>query len=170
MAGEKIREDFDTNFFNYERSQRSWDELVVGETYEFEPFVVTEERIRKYAEGTEDYNPFYIDEEAAKNSQFGGLIAPPTIVVPIKFASTPPDHWIKLPGAINPGKKLELGVPVRPGDIIYCEGKLIDKYIKRGKKYTVEEVRITNQNGELVCLWTGGLVLQYQGNPETINK
>jgi 3-hydroxybutyryl-CoA dehydratase len=47
---------------------------------------------------------------------------------------------------------------------------LIDKILKRGKKYTVAEFLITNQKNELVCKWTGGLVLQYQGNEEMKNK
>jgi len=152
------------------KKQRSWDELEVGEVYDTEPFEVTLERIQFYAEGTEDYNPFYFDEEVAKNSQFGGLIAPPTIVVPIVFASLPPDHWAKMPGAINPGQKLEFGVPVRPGDTVYCQSRLIDKILKRGKRYTVAEFLITNQNRELVCKWQGGLVLQFQGNEEMIKK
>ncbi|MFZ5597028.1 MAG: MaoC family dehydratase [Bacillota bacterium] len=170
MLREKLPGRFEKDFFKHEKFQRSWEELVVGEEYETEPILITEERIRLYAEGTEDYNPFYLDDNAAKVSQFEGLIAPPTIVVPIVFASIPPDNWIKMPGAINPGQNLQFGVPVRPGDTIYCKAKLIDKYIKRNKKYTVANFIITNQKGELVCNWTGGLVLQYQGNPETVNK
>lgn len=170
MSNERLPEPFERNFFKHEGQQRSWEELLVGEVYDTVPFMVTEERIRLYAEGTEDFNPFYLDEEAARTSQFGGIIAPPTTVVPIVFASVPPDSWVKMPGAINPGQKLEFGVPVRPGDTIYCQTKLIDKYIKRGKKYTVAEVNMTNQKGEMVCIWTGGLVLQFQGNPELVNR
>ncbi len=170
MTKEKLPERFEKDFFKHEQKQRSWNDLEVGEVYDTEPFEVTPERIRLYAEGTEDYNPFYFDEEAAKNSQFEGLVAPPTIVVPIVFASLPPDHWAKMPGAINPGQKLEFGVPVRPGDTVYCKSRLIDKILKRGKKYTMAEFLITNQNQELVCKWTGGLVLQFQGNEEMIKK
>ena len=93
MTREKLPERFEKDFFKHEKQQRSWDDLEVGEVYDTEPFEVTLERIHLYAEGTEDFNPFYFDEEAAKNSQFEGLIAPPTIVVPIVFASLPPDHW-----------------------------------------------------------------------------
>lgn len=170
MSNEKLPERFEKDFFKHEKSQRSWEELIVGEEYDTEPILVTAERIRMYAEGTEDYNPLFLDEMVAKESQFEGLIAPPTIVVPIVFASLPPDSWVKMPGAINPGQKLEYGVPVRPGDTIYCKAKLIDKYIKRNKKYTVANFMITNQNGELVCQWTGGLVLQFQGNPGMVKK
>ena len=170
MTQEKLPERFEKDFFKHEKKQRSWNELEVGEVYSTEPFEVSLERIQLYAAGTEDYNPLYYDEEAAKNSQFGGLIAPPTIVVPIVFAALPPDHWIKIPGAINPGQKLEFGVPVRPGDTFYCNICLVDKLLKRGKKFAIAEFLITNQKQELVCKWTGGLVLQFQGNDEMIKK
>jgi hypothetical protein len=42
--------------------------------------------------------------------------------------------------------------------------------LKRNKKYALAEMIITNQKKELVCKWTGGLVLQYQGNEEMKNK
>ncbi len=170
MTPEKLPERFDKDFFKHEQKQRSWNDLEVGEVYDALPFEVTLERIQMYAEGTEDYNPFYFDEEAAKNSQFGGLIAPPTITVPILFAALPPDHWIKMPGAINPWQKFEFGVPVRPGDTIYCQSRLGDKYLKRGKKYAVSELIITNQRQEMVCRKTGALVLQFQGNEEMVKK
>ncbi|WP_051327175.1 MaoC family dehydratase [Desulfatibacillum aliphaticivorans] len=170
MTAEKLPDRFEKDFFKHESQQRSWDDLVVGETYDAEPFEVTPERIQLYVEGTEDFNPFFTDEEAAKNSQFEGLIAPPTILTPIVFAAVSPDSWIKMPGAINPGQRWEFGVPVRPGDTIYCHIKLRDKYIKRGKKYAMSEMHITNQNDEFVCRWTGGLVLQFQGNEEMKNR
>jgi acyl dehydratase len=110
-------------------------------------------------EGTEDFNPVFCDDEAAEKSHFGGIVALPTIMVPIVFASTPPDIWIKMPGAINPGQKLEFGVPVRPGDSIKCKATLTDKYIKRGRKYTIGRMHITNQRDETVCIWSGGLIL-----------
>jgi acyl dehydratase len=159
MPEEKLPEWFEKDFFLHDKQQRSWDQLEVGEEYETVPFTVTAERIAKYVEGTEDYNPVFCDEEAAKDSQFGGIIAPPTIVVPIVFATTPPDIWIKMPGAINPGQKLEFGVPVRPGDTIRCKARLTDKYIKRGRKYAMGRMQILNQRDEVVCVWTGGLIL-----------
>lgn len=161
---------FERDFFKHEKEQRSWDDLVVGETYDTEPFLVTEDRIKQYIEGTEDYNPIFTDQEVANKSQFEGLIAPPTIVVPIVFASMPPESWVKMPGAINPGQNLTFGVPVRAGDTISSQATLVDKYIKRDKKYAIAEFTIKNQNDELVCFWEGGLVLQYQGNEETVNK
>jgi acyl dehydratase len=72
MTQEKLPERFEKNFFKHEEKQRSWNDLEVGEVYDTEPFEVSLERIQLYAEGTEDFNPFYFDEEAAKNSQFEG--------------------------------------------------------------------------------------------------
>jgi 3-hydroxybutyryl-CoA dehydratase len=159
MPEEKLPEWFEKDFFLHDQEQRSWDELEVGEEYETVPFTVTAERIAKYVEGTDDHNPVFCDEEAASKTRFGGIIAPPTIVVPIVFATTPPDIWIKMPGAINPGQKLEFGVPVRPGDTIRCRARLNDKYIKRGRKYAMGRMEILNQRDEMVCVWTGGLIL-----------
>lgn len=159
MVKEKLPEWFEKDFFVDEPTRLTWDELEVGQEFENVPFVVTKERIRLYAEGTDDLNPYYLDEEAAKNSQFKGLIAPPTIIVPISFATTPPDNYIKTPGAINWGQRLDFGVPVRPGDTIICKFKLKDKFIRRNKKYTLGEKHITNQNSETICIWTSGLIL-----------
>ena len=159
MPEEELPAWFEKDFFAHEQQQRSWDELQVGEEYETVPFTVTRERIQKYVEGTEDFNPVFCDDEAAQKSHFAGIVAPPTIVVPIVFASTPPDIWIKMPGAINPGQKMEFGVPVRPGDSIKCRATLTDKYIKRGRKYAIGRMHITNQRDETVCIWSGGLIL-----------
>ena len=40
--------------------------------------VVEKGAVRKFAEAIGDPNPLYVDEEAAKASRYGGLIAPPT--------------------------------------------------------------------------------------------
>ena len=159
MEKEKLPEWFEEDFFVHEGKRLTWDELEVGMEFESAPFVLTEERIRKYAEGTQDYHPYYLDKEVAEKSPFKGLIAPPTIVVPISFATAPPDNYIKTPGAVNWGQKIEFGVPVRPGDTIYCKFKLLDKFIRRNKKYTLGEKHITNQKGETICLWQSGLIL-----------
>jgi 3-hydroxybutyryl-CoA dehydratase len=168
--GEKLPKRFEKNFFLSEKKQRSWEELVVGEEYDTEPFVVTEERIKLYVEGTDDFNPMYCDKNVAERSHFKGLIAPPTFLVPVAFASLPPDNWVKMPGAINPGQELTFGVPIRPGDTLFTKMKLSDKYLKRGKRYAVADILIKNQKDEFVCSWKAALVLQYQGNPEMVNK
>lgn len=93
MTQEKLPERFEKDFFKHEKKQRSWNELEVGEVYSTEPFEVSLERIQLYAAGTEDYNPLYYDEEAAKNSQFGGLIAPP----PSWYRSFLP-HYLQITG------------------------------------------------------------------------
>ena len=39
---------------------------------------VEKSAVRKFAEAIGDSNPLYVDEEAAKGSRYGGIIAPPT--------------------------------------------------------------------------------------------
>ena len=42
--------------------------------------VIDRTAIRRYAQAISDLNPLYIDEEFAKKSKYGGLIAPPTFI------------------------------------------------------------------------------------------
>jgi 3-hydroxybutyryl-CoA dehydratase len=153
MLKEKLPEWYDEGYVRQGETP-TWDDLKVGETFEIRPFLLTEERIKKFAIGTQDEHPFYMDEEAAKKSKYGGLIAPPTVVVAILYASVPPEHHIKTEGALNPKQKLEFGVPARPGDTIYGKCTITDKYIKRNKKYLEGFNLVTNQNGEMICQWT----------------
>ena len=53
-------------------------ERFIGQRSEPIVNVVEREAVRKFAEAIDDPNPLYVDEEAAKASRYGGLIAPPT--------------------------------------------------------------------------------------------
>ena len=60
MTKEKLPERFEKNFFSDTNKNNGVGmTFEVGEIYDTEPFEITPERIRLYAEGTEDYNPFY---------------------------------------------------------------------------------------------------------------
>jgi acyl dehydratase len=50
------------------------EEFMVGQRYDIPPFVITKERIIAFAR---DYDPlpFHLDEDYAKTTRFGGLIA-----------------------------------------------------------------------------------------------
>ena len=51
-----------------------WEDFVVGTTREFGGLTVTKEEILQFARQF-DPQPFHVDEEAARRSPFGGLIA-----------------------------------------------------------------------------------------------
>ena len=57
------------------------DKAVVGK--EYPPFAVTVERgkIKEFARAIGDPNPFYLDDDVGRASEWGDVIAPPTFAV-----------------------------------------------------------------------------------------
>lgn len=95
----------------------------------WEPFVgqrsttqtnrVEPEAIRKYAEAIGDPNPIYLDKEAASNSPYGRLIAPPTFPVTFGYGKI---EGLKLPGKglIHGSETLDYERPLFVGEDVSC--------------------------------------------------
>jgi acyl dehydratase len=80
--------DVESDFWKDEERRASWDEIEVGVERRARPVELTLEIIQTYARAIGDLNPLYFDAEYAKQTVFGGLIAPPTIHVPLLFLAT----------------------------------------------------------------------------------
>ena len=98
-----------------------------------------------------DPSPFHVDEEAAKNSPYGGLIASGGYTVTLWYRSEIPilakvaflgcSEWhIKLPR------------PVRPGDTLRAEVTIVGKRpsSKPDRGYVLTTQRLLNQSGRPV--------------------
>ena len=115
---------------------------------------VTEEEIDDFCNSAKEKNPIYIDDIAAKKVGLDGRIAPPMMVrryahlqnVFTGFKGTIPGHTIHTSGEYH------FLCPVRAGDTITTTGKVIDKYIKKERKYLSFELISKNQRGETVVL------------------
>lgn len=109
------------------------------------------------------------DEEYAKTTRFGGIIAPPYFN-PFAFhldaqRATAPMTFGNLstaPGTrpLNGGGEAEyFDVPIRPGDVITETSKVVDIYERAGRLgtmvFTITETRWTSQRGELVRIYRG---------------
>ena len=55
--------------------ERYWDDAQVGDECVSPTYTVTKERILAYADLTGDHTPVHVDEEYARNSHFGALVA-----------------------------------------------------------------------------------------------
>jgi len=123
--------------------------------------------IRRFAVSVGDLNPLYLDEEFAKKSRYGGVIAPPIYVTAVNhnaLAETGEDGRllgrIKLPPPLNRltrgGNEYEFFQPVRPGDIINTKRTILDIYQKQGKAgglvFVIYETAYTNQKDELLSV------------------
>jgi acyl dehydratase len=126
--------------------------------------VIDRTAIRQYAQAISDLNPLYIDEEFAKKSEYGGLIAPPTFIFDVShdlFAEVGEDGrdlsgvTIRGLNAVRGGNEYQFLEPARPGDIINRRRKITDIYEKEGKKagkilFIVYETSYTNQKEKLL--------------------
>ena len=143
-------------------------------------FPVEASHILMFARSIGDENPVYTDEEAAKKTEAGGIIAPPTFVQ--ASAQFDPDYFLrpkpgekwfgsakgpsgieekpKSSGGLHAEQHYEYHRHLRPGDVLTVEtrqGETWTKESKRAGKLTFRE-RITeyrDQNGELVITARG---------------
>ena len=129
-----------------------FEDVTVGDTHRFGRYEVTREEIIEYARQF-DPQPFHVDEEAAKASMFGGLIASGwhTGAMLMRMIC---DHAI--PGSATTGAlgfdDLKWLKPVRAGDVLTVESEVREKVEgRRPDRGTVKiESRVINQHGEVV--------------------
>lgn len=128
---------------------------------ESEPVVSEVEKgaIIKFAEAIGDSNPIFNDEVAARQSRYGGLIAPPTFLRSMR--SGPPKVEVKspYPAALDGGSEWEYFEPVRPGDRITVTNSVADIFERPGRLgnmlFIVRETKYVNQFGKVVALQRG---------------
>jgi acyl dehydratase len=126
-----------------------YDELEVGQKFKPSTYTLTKETIKKYAEAVEDCNPIYLDETQARDSVFKGLIGHPTTAAIYSLNSIMTEGEMP-PGGIHAKQSFEFHAPVRPGDSLTTTATVVEKYIKREKKYVVFETTTVNQKGEKI--------------------
>lgn len=114
--------------------------------------VVTDADIEKFAEVTTDHNPVHLDEAYAQDTIFEGRIAHGMLtagLISAVIGEQLPGH-----GTIYMGQNLKFLAPVRPGDMVYAEVKVVDIEISKrrvkldchcsvdGKKVVVGEATV----------------------------
>lgn len=124
--------------------------------------------IKKFADAIGDRNPLYWDEEYARNSRFGSIVAPPGFFGwPIKWKSAMPffselrqeviDTIAKAGYSriLDGGIEFDFFLPIRAGDILASVSQVAsiqERETKSSKMIlsTVEST-YTNQNGDVVA-------------------
>jgi acyl dehydratase len=116
--------------------------------------------------------PFHVDEVAAAQSPFGGLIASGGYIVTLWYRSlteiynTPKATWAFL-GAFD--WKLKFLAPVRPADALRARVTVKDKrpWIKPGRGLVTLANEIVNQRAEVVC--TVEVLVLLATRPQTVS-
>lgn len=131
----------------------------------FQPFIgkesvpvkneVEKGAIRKFADAIGDPNPIYRDEEFAKTTRYGRIIAPPTFSRTFDYGEIPGLKF-KREGLIHGEQHFEYFRPIYAGDVLYCSTKLADAYEKEGKlgrmTFLVYEQKGVAETGETVFI------------------
>ena len=134
-----------------------YEDVEVGDTREFGERSVTKEEIVEFAEKY-DPQPFHVDEEAASETIFGGLIASgwqtAAICMRLFVDNMADEAWVGARGV----DELRWIRPVRPGDTLSVEVEIVEKRPDEtnpglGRVHT----RLTayNQDDEAVISWIG---------------
>ncbi|MFC2059247.1 MaoC family dehydratase N-terminal domain-containing protein [Chloroflexota bacterium] len=152
---------------------------------ECHPEEVTNWAIKRYLEATTDENPLWQDEEYARKSRWGGIIAPPTFVEvfsPSNYAFRQCNEMmpslnalpfeLPFPNLFEAFNEHEFFLPIRPGDFIQPTCKIGDIYEKVGKGgvgrmvFVRRDNEYWNQNHELVAI-TRWAVVFFEGTAPT---
>ena len=126
---------------------------------ESEPAVieVEKETIRRVADALQDSNPLWREDEYAKNTSYGGIIAFPIAFHPSARAGNPTVQYENTTsgGAVG-GDEWEFFEPVRPGDTITVTTRKADFFEREGRQgkmlFTVTETTYRNQHGRVAML------------------
>ena len=90
---------------------------------------ITDQDIEKFAEISTDHNPVHLDDEYARDTIFEGRIAHGMLtagLVSAVIGEQLPGH-----GTIYMSQNLKFLAPVRPGDLVHAEVKVIDMVIDK---------------------------------------
>ena len=106
-------------------------------------------------------HPWTVDEEAARRSPHGALVAPPTFGVtfamkPFALACSDPELGLDLLRLLHAEQEFEHGTPVRPGDELTTVGEIVEVRSRGPLDFLTVRTETTNGSGErvLVARWT----------------
>jgi acyl dehydratase len=129
-------------------SEPYWDMVNVGDELQRE-LHITPELVILYADGVEDFNPWYegwrMDEWHVRGeSPFGPAIVPPMMmshfVLSVQFDHTKPFSV----GSIHTYHDTQILEPIPVGTTVRIHVRATDKFIRRERRYVRHEVTVTD--------------------------
>ena len=137
------------------------EDIQVGQKFGSASHTVDEAQIQAFASQF-DPQPFHLDEQAARDSLFGGLAASGwhTAAITMRLIVTSDTRFAG--GVIGAGCEISWPIPTRPGDILSVESEVLTVSASRSRPdrgiVTVRN-KTHNQAGEVVQEMTAKLVV-----------
>ena len=133
----------------------------IGKKYPTFVYEIGREKIKEFARAVGEVNPLYLNEEKAKESKYGDIIAPPTFAAvyaggPVGKMLLDGDLALNLMMLVHGEQDFEYFNVAKPGDIMSTECEIAEIYEKKGKSFVTAQTETKNQDGELVvrARWT----------------
>ena len=132
---------------------RYFEDIEVGDVHEFGSYEVTREELLTFAEQY-DPQPFHVDEEAAEESMFGGLIASGWHTASICMRLLVDNYLSESASAGARGiRELQWIRPVRPGDTLSCRLEVLETEAANERTGNVVNRLTGLVDGEPVIQW-----------------
>ena len=129
-----------------------FDELKLGMAIDLAPAAIDKEKMLAFAKEYDDV-PLHTDEEYARTTHFGALIAPGVMSFMVVWAKYLEVDFFKEELLAGKSTKIEWMKPVFAGDVLTGKAT-ITNLVKRNERNGVAEVTIEayNQKGDLVLV------------------
>ena len=134
------------------------DEMRAAIGVESEPYTNEVEKgaIIKFARAIGDTNPIYNDEDAARKSRYGGIVAPPTFFRSMRSGAMKVDVSSPYSANLDGGSEWEYFEPARPGDRITVTTMISNIFERPGRLgnmlFIQRETKYANQFGNTVAI------------------
>jgi acyl dehydratase len=121
-----------------------------------EPYEVSREKLREFANAIGDHNPVYRSRAAAQEAGFPDVIAPPTFAIVISMADsmkvlTEPELNLNYAMAVHGEQRFEYTRPLRVGDVVTAQSTITSIRAVGSLSMMTTTTQITSVEGELIC-------------------
>ncbi|MFC2016240.1 MaoC family dehydratase [Chloroflexota bacterium] len=130
----------------FKRGEKDFYKAEIGDEFEPLEMTITKEMAMRNCWSIDDYNPWYMED-----SPWGGRIVSPMQPV---IGQNPSvwGYYAPARAALHTQQEFEFINPLKIGKKITVSGKLVDKYVKRGRTYIVSEHLVTDEDGNKICV------------------
>lgn len=128
-----------------ELKECTWENVEIGEQFGPIDLVVDDHRLKSYAYAIDAYHPRYSVE-----SPLGERIAPSALLVNPLLSLYQLRYDRTTVMGLHAHEELELYGPVKLGQQVSLQATFTDKYVRRGKGYTVLTSEARSESGELL--------------------
>ena len=127
-----------------------FEDIRLGAAYDLEPVAIRREQIFSFAREY-DYIPLHTDEEYARTTPFGGLIAPGVMSFMLVWTKFIDVNLFGVELIAGKSTKIEWHKPVYPDDVLTGRAEITAKTKRNAKNGIVEVIiHVCNQHG--VCV------------------